>query len=415
MATQPNILFILLDDIGKEGWDLYPTHRTRSVDRRRLNTPRMTALGEMGRVFDNFWVTPMCMPTRAAFATGALPHRSGYIMRARPGVSAERCAPNTGVIFAAMKAAGYSVGAYGKWHLTFNIEQCPTLPESYDLDDYLITHMMAKSERYWGADTIATGGVTERLAKSTFSDDVTSDRAVAFITTSPQPFYCQWWPNLVHGTDEPFTTTPISRNSQLSNIAKWVHMVRYLDTLVGKILDALIASGRDTNTLVFLTTDNGGKTGIIYGEKGRLTEDGICVPTIAYHPDPLVVAPGRESRLGQITDLLTTFSTLAGTPVTTEDGVDLTPLMTGAEGTPRLYCASQAFDREWAVKRYDGKKIAMPDGCNEKPKLCTPLYYETHAQEERDRGRRRRDLPAALQAVYDELLAEAQRLGFPGA
>ena len=409
--TAPNILFVMLDDCGKEGWDLYPGHRSRTFARRSLDTPRLTALGTAGRVLDNFWVTPLCLPTRCAFASGALPHRTGHLISSRAGVRAANCATSSAAIFAAMKAAGYEVGAFGKWHLNFGITQCPGLPDGFAIDDYLIT-IAEGGDRYWGAPVLDKDQAPYTLAAGIFSDDATSDRAAAFLAAAPQPFYCQWWPNLTH---RPFTTTPISMNARLSDEIKWLRMVKYVDALVGKLLDALAAAGRTANTLVFVTTDNGGPGPVVGGEKLRLTEDGVCVPTLCYHPDPAVVAPGREARLGQITDLVATFSALAGTPAATPDGVDLRPLLAGTAGTPRAYCASQAYDREWAVRRADGKKIAMPQSCHTKPSTCVPLYFGGRADEERQRGRRRGDLPAAQRAVYDELKAEAQRLGLPGA
>lgn len=71
MAARPNIIFILLDDLGKEWVPVYGGEN--------IELPNVDRLAESGMVFHNAYSMPQCTPSRACFLTGQYPWRNGWI------------------------------------------------------------------------------------------------------------------------------------------------------------------------------------------------------------------------------------------------------------------------------------------------------------------------------------------------
>ena len=69
--TRPNIVFILVDDLGKEWVSCYGASD--------IKTPNVDALAASGMQFENFYVMPQCTPTRLCFLTGQYPYRHGWV------------------------------------------------------------------------------------------------------------------------------------------------------------------------------------------------------------------------------------------------------------------------------------------------------------------------------------------------
>ncbi|MGB5361412.1 MAG: sulfatase-like hydrolase/transferase, partial [Eudoraea sp.] len=102
---QPNIVLIMADD---QGWGDLSIHGNNN-----LNTPNIDALAQNGVSFQNFYVQPVCSPTRAEMLCGRQFQRLGVYATSAGG---ERLNLNETTLAEVFKMAGYQTAAYGKWH-----------------------------------------------------------------------------------------------------------------------------------------------------------------------------------------------------------------------------------------------------------------------------------------------------------
>ena len=119
-AGAPNILFIVLDDVGYSDLGCYGSE---------IETPRMDALAQGGLRYSNFHVTAMCSPTRASLLTGRNAHSVGMGSIAEwstgfPGYQG-RITPHAATVAQMLAKTGYGTYAVGKWHLA-NMGDYPT-------------------------------------------------------------------------------------------------------------------------------------------------------------------------------------------------------------------------------------------------------------------------------------------------
>lgn len=124
LATKPNIVMVVLDDVGFGDLGCYGAeHNTSCID----------SLAEAGTRFNNFHVTALCAPTRAGLLTGRNPHAVGVGNIAEWGrddhVGYRGWIRQDAMTLAEMlKPAGYSTMAAGKWHLSSLADQNGTGP-----------------------------------------------------------------------------------------------------------------------------------------------------------------------------------------------------------------------------------------------------------------------------------------------
>ena len=118
---KPNIILIMSDD---QGWgDLSFNGNTN------ISTPNIDALAQNGVSFQNFYVQPVCSPTRAELLTGRYAARTGVYSTSEGGERFDLCETTIAEIF---KNAGYKTAAYGKWHSGM---QPPYHPNSRGFED----------------------------------------------------------------------------------------------------------------------------------------------------------------------------------------------------------------------------------------------------------------------------------------
>jgi len=352
---RPNIIFMLADDLGYGDLACYggPDIKSPHIDRLAREGARFT---------DAYASSPLCSPTRAAFVTGRYQQRLGYQCEDYMGGGCPGLRPDEHPTIAMyLKAAGYKTACYGKWNVG-GVENIT--PNAHGFDRWVGLHhnfnyFTHRAERDPdGPSHLYEDGKT--IDEPGYITDLLADRTIRYIESSgPEPFfiYIPWQVphNPLQAPDDdpkakPHTGGPAGRHV-------YVKMVERLDYQVGRIMTALKRKGIDGNTLVALTSDNGGQRAArnlpLKGRKGQLSEGGIRVPFIMRWPG--VIPEGQITSQMAIThDVTATIVGLAGAHVPEKhalDGIDLMPYATGQRkpDTARtLYWRYQDTDcRRW--------------------------------------------------------------------
>lgn len=341
---KPNIVFILADDLGIDGFGCYGS------DRFKDKTPNIDALASGGLRFERCYSMPTCNPSRCALMTGRYEFRTGNAPSFKEEQSMARV----------LKQAGYATGMAGKWR------QMRDTPQDWGFDEYLTDP--SPSGYYWEKKYLKNGGPLETQAE-TYGPDVCRDFAVDFFQRyTDKPFFFYYPTHLVHN---PIVRTPQSAESSKDQDTLFADNVAYLDRQVGELVATLDKLGLRENTLIVFASDNGtAKYGIehatiggrhIHGMKETMLEGGSRVPLIVNWQGR--VAAGRSvNDLVDFTDMLPTFADVAGASPPASpalDGRSFAPQIRGERGTPREWVYVQHNTaHEWYV-RDDGWKLTQ--------------------------------------------------------
>jgi len=341
-ANPPNILFILADDLGYGDLSAFgrPDYKTPNLDRFARDGIRLTSAYTAGAV---------CTPTRCALITGRYPQRLpiGLVEPLGYTDTSVGLPPGHPTVAALIKAAGYDTALIGKWHLGYLPEHSPTthgFDEFYGIlsggVDYF-THQdpNGKLDLHEGMVTVEQAG---------YMTDLLTDRAVGYLKKKrDRPFYLALHYTAPHWpwegpSDKPVSDSIAARMHTFAgggSHATYASMMQRLDSGVARVLRALRDSGRQGDTLVVFTSDNGGERWSynwpLRERKGTLREGGIRVPAAVQWPG--VIPPGRGSEVPIITmDWTATLLAAAGAspdPAYPLDGIDLMPILRGGTVT----------------------------------------------------------------------------------
>lgn len=312
---KPNVIMILVDDLGKEWISAYGAEGVK--------TPHIDALANSGIKFNNAYSMPQCTPSRVALLTGQYPFQNGWVDHydvPRWGHNV-RFDPEQNNVFAQkMKEVGYKTCIAGKWQLNdFRIE--PDILTNIGFDEYCMwtggeggDNIEQSEKRYWDPYIHTKDG--SRTYEGKFGPDIFSDFIVNFMRENKEKPMCIYYPMVL--THTPFVNTP-SDMSGTTNYEKHCSMVRYTDFIVGKIVKEVNRLGLSDNTYIILTTDNGTTSKIINKRNGQcipggkmyLTENGINAPFIVKVPEGY--DGNRESdALIDFTDIFPTLLDIGG-------------------------------------------------------------------------------------------------------
>ncbi|QDT43203.1 Arylsulfatase precursor [Gimesia alba] len=343
---QPNILFIMVDDLGKEWISCYGGED--------IKTPAIDKLAATGMKFNNAWCMPQCTPTRVTLLTGQYPFRHGWTNHwdvPRWGASAHFDASQNKMYANVLRQAGYKTCAAGKWQIDdFRVE--PQAMYEAGFDEWCMwtgyeAHNPPSAERYWNP-YINIKGKGSKTYAGQFGPDIYCDYLIDFIGKHKDQPMLLYYPMVL--THSPLTTTPDNKN-ETDKRRLFAGMVRYTDKLVSKLVRALDEAGIRDNTIIIFTTDNG--TGgqrnhrlghLVRGGKTKMTEqNGTAMPFIVNCPG--TVPEGVETNaLADFTDILPTFAELGGGKIPAGrvvDGKSFAPLILGkAKEGPREWIMS---------------------------------------------------------------------------
>lgn len=331
-AERPNIVFILIDDLGPEWLSCYGSeHRTPNIDR----------VAASGMRFDRVYATPLCSPTRHEMLTGRYPFRTGWTTHwDSPRWGGQYFDWNREITFPrVLRDAGYDTAITGKWQINDLRVQKDAL-KRHGFDHYCVwpgyeTGNPPSAERYF-EPFLEQDGV-RGTRKGAFGPDEFARYTTDFISRKREkPFLAYHAEVLVH---TPFTKTPHNKDGTLEKAALHPGMLDYVDETVGRILGALEKSGRRDNTIVIITADNGTVSGVhgrrngrdVNGGKGTLRETGIRMPLLISWPKH--IKPGSVSQeLVDFSDFFPTLIELAGGKLpegVTIDGKSFAPTLLG--------------------------------------------------------------------------------------
>jgi arylsulfatase A-like enzyme len=342
-GRKPNIVFILIDDMGQRDVGCYGSkiHETPNVDR----------LAREGMLFtDGYAACPVCSPTRASIMTGKYPARlhltdwiAGHVKpKARLKIPdwTKYLPLEETTIAEGLKKLGYVTASIGKWHLGGE----GYLPEAQGFDVNIGGDNHGQPPSYFSPYKLSfkDGPAGEYLT------DRLGDEALRFIENNKDKPFFLYFPNYaVH--------TPLQAKKDIAakylekklpekgqNSATYAAMVQSVDENIGRIMKKLEELGIADNTIVFFMSDNGGLEAVtsnapLRAGKGTLYEGGVREPWIVKWPG--IVKPGsRCSFPVTSTDFFPTIMEMAGAASDqgrTPDGLSIVPLLKGTGGIQR--------------------------------------------------------------------------------
>ena len=359
---RPNIVFLMADDLGfgDVGFN----------GNKVIKTPHLDKMAADGIRFTRFYsIGPICSPTRASCLTGRHYMRFGMM-----NVNVGKLPTQEVTLAKLAKAAGYTTGHFGKWHLgTMSKAESPRKdptgrfgpPWQRGYDVAFATEISCPTwdpasgkyrqhnSPYWHNGVKATDNLE--------GDDsrVLMDRAIPFIekaVAAGKPFMTTIW---FHAPHSPVVAGPkylAMYGDHPEGGRHYYGCITAMDEQVGRLRAKLAELGVADSTLVMFCSDNGpegtgkpgkrydayrgafyGTTGGLRGRKRYLYNGGVCVPSAAVWPG--TIKPRRVVTMPtSVLDYLPTLCELTGRPAPADrplDGESVLPMLTGKPQTRR--------------------------------------------------------------------------------
>jgi len=365
--TKPNIVVILADDLGYG--------EVGCQECKDIPTPHIDSIARNGvRFTDGYANHPVCSPSRAGLLTGRYQHRFGFEHNSGPEDYASEkfgIPRNEPIIAERLKAAGYTTGMVGKWHVGFR-EGLRPVERGFDFFYGFLagahTYLPERfGEKRYAGRLMRNGELVNN--EKEYLTDAFAREAEGFIERSKdQPFFLYLAFNAVHApleaTDAYEKRFPDIGNSDRRTYAG---MSAAMDDAVGRVLAKLRQHKLENNTLVFFYSDNGGPTDKttsrndpLRGLKGNMWEGGIRIPFMLQWPGELPAGElYREMVMGF--DVHATALAAAGVPLPADkplDGKNLIPYLLGKnKGVPHDRLFWRSGDRKHAARVGNWKLI----------------------------------------------------------
>jgi arylsulfatase A-like enzyme len=361
-AIRPNVIFIMADDLGYGDLGCY--------GQELIETPNMDRLAEEGVRFTQAYAgSTVCTASRSVLMTGQhnghtpardnVPHYHTYLQ------------DDDTTIAETLKSAGYRCGGIGKWSLGDAGTEGRATRQGFDT---WFGYLNQDHGHYYFTEYLDDDEGRMELPGNThsrehYSHDLMTVRTLRFIRESKdQPFFFYAAYTVPHFSAKSEdkdrlavpSTAPYTDRDWDEKSKKYAAMIHMLDRDVGRITNLVDESGLKKNTLIILTSDNGGgatvpkrfrTNGELRGFKRDLTEGGIRVPFIARWPGVVPVGEHSDEVIA-FQDMLPTFAELAGAHAPDDiDGISVVSALKGKPfDTPREYLY---WDYGHCRKRYD--------------------------------------------------------------
>jgi arylsulfatase A-like enzyme len=408
---QPNIIFILADDLGYGDVGVY--------GQQNFETPNLDRLAHGGMKFlQHYSGSTVCAPSRSALMTGQHTGHTFIRGNSERGFTLDKegqypLAPEEITIAEVLKKGGYATGAFGKWGLGYPGSEGDPTKQGFDeffgyncqrvAHNYYPTHL-------WDNLTKTPLKGNDGETKTVYAPLIIHEKALSFIEKNKgRPFF-MYYPSVIphaelaapekyiekyrgkfmpekeyvkKGNSSPHPkVNPESinnynvggYNSQKESHAAFAAMVSLLDEQVGQIIDKVDDLGIAENTLIIFSSDNGphleggadpeyfGSNGPLRGYKRDLYEGGIRVPTLAYWPSQ-ITPNSKSDHISAFWDFFPTATEIAGLDYNSSkiDGISFLPELKGENQKkhPYLYWEFLEKGGRQAVRMNQWKAVRM--------------------------------------------------------
>ncbi len=441
----PNVIIIITDDQGYG--DLAITGNEQ------IKTPVIDQLAQSSIRFNNFYVSPVCAPTRSSLLTGRYSLRTGIRDTYNGGAI---MASSEKTIAEMLKQVDYKTGVFGKWHLGDNY---PGRPIDQGFDESLV-HLSGGMGQVGDITTYFRGDSSyfdpvlwhngHKRNYPGYCSDIFTDNAIKFIENNQDtPFFCYLSFNAPHTPLQVpddyyqlYADVDPSLVFDKNNSSGWqmtekdkedarkvYAMVTNIDDNIGKVLDVLDELGIAKNTVVIFMTDNGPEqlryVGGMRGKKGSVYRGGTRVPFFLRYPALYAGNKDIETTAAHI-DILPTIAKICNVdiPKTTKiDGRNLLPLMNdqkvGWADRPLFFYWSRRYPELYnniALQKANYKLVGHTD-YNAKIEEFQLFNIKTDPQEQRnivvENINIAKDLKNDLDKIYQELISSENILNPP--
>lgn len=374
----PNIIWIIVDDLGISDTDLYGGGT--------VPVPNINKLADQGIRFSNAYVTaPICGPSRAAILTGRYNQRFGFehqqhnrylknkleymgfkfFVNSKPWypqkqdsvpnqefINAVGLPPSEITIAEELKKYGYHTGLFGKWHLGNHPDKTPNAFGFDEFYGFLNSHSLYANEedmsivsiknkkdwtdKYIWADQREGLSAIERngtvIPENRYLTTAITDEAIRFMDESYNPYFAVLSYNAPH---TPFQAPKWAfdqwelENDPVKRV--YAAIITALDLEIGRLVSHLEEAGQLENTLVFFISDNGGAEYTYATENGeykggKLTnfEGGLKVPMFITWPEKIKGGSDFEFAVSALDLFATTLACVTpDKPLNALDGKNL--------------------------------------------------------------------------------------------
>lgn len=390
----PNILYIVVDDLGKFEVSAYGSQT--------MKTPNIDKLASKGVMFTDCYVNAsVCSPSRAGLLTGRYPQRYGFEtqpmerypnnlmsyyvgkniintgnfeMVTEPTYPAKKQMIKQGLpptemnLAEILKMRNYNTAIIGKWHLGFDTHLIPNnrgfdeqfgfygassiytkTRKSEDIVSFIQPNFSANHQWKTGRKKTASIRRNDKIVKEDrYLTWAFMDEAIEFMdanSSKPEPFFLYLTFNAPHVPFQaPKEYYEMHADEKDENKRVYYAMINALDDAIGNLVEKMESLGLDENTIIYFISDNGGATytgatdnGPYKGGKLTNFEGGVNVPCIISWKGHINEGEVYDKPISSF-DLFATAVEAAECPLPNDrvyDGVNLLPYLTGEkEGEP---------------------------------------------------------------------------------
>ncbi|WP_158279901.1 sulfatase-like hydrolase/transferase [Coraliomargarita sinensis] len=355
MPRPPNIILIMVDDMGLGGLSCY--------DNQYYKTPELDQLAAEGLLLTDYHSNgTVCSPTRAALMTGRYQYRMGchYVINANPEHKDHRrgLPASEWTLAEALKESGYTTAIFGKWHLGYKEEFNP-VRHGFDQFNGFVSGNIDAHSHYDRMITKDWWQNQKREDEPGYHTDLITQHTINFIRDhSDRPFFIYVSHGAPHSPHQA-RGSEILRGPDRGRVPPWgepgmvysetpgdpdwlmKHFILPVDEGVGEIKAEIEHLGLEENTIIWFVSDNGGTnangtlSSNARGRKGQTYEGGHRVPGIVWAPGR--VRPGTSPELIASFDIMPTSLAMADIMVPEHiefDGIDVGPALSKSETLP---------------------------------------------------------------------------------